>query len=722
MFVTIGQVGLTLALLASLLSVILLFAGHFVTRREGAGGFGEKCTNIGYLLVFATTLLLSVCIAVLVYCFFAGDFSILYVATEHSTNTGSLSWLFKLAGLWGGMAGSLLLWAWFISLYMSFLAFRQASQTDELSNMALAIAGIVLFSFLCVLRFSTGDDSPFQATGAGYLTATGSLTGAATSWGMNPLLEHWAMAIHPPTLFLGYAGMTIPFAYAIAALIVNDPSKRWVDLCHGITVFAWLFLGVGIGLGAIWAYVVLGWGGYWGWDAVENASLLSWLIGVALIHSFTIYRKRGAFKRWAIMCACFAFTFVILGTFITRSGVVESVHAFSGDTVSLVFFLAMIIVSLAVGAIGLIIRRKSFVADEEIESLFSKNAAYYFNNVIMVTFAFFIAYLTLTSALPTWLPFGGDSLSTGTYEAVARPLGILYLAILAICPLLAWSHTDRKLFLSRIKWPALAGLVVFALLLVVYFKELLPVYQGYLSGADSTTAATILKDGPAWYYNALAIVGLAVASLLFCNTIYLFVAGVGNRRKHKGESAGRAFVNLFAKAPHQTGGYLAHLGMAIILVGLIGSNMFVAEQSVSLPSTEGASVTCDGYTLTYTGSSQDTSGTRTVYSVTFDVTDASGNEVGTVSPSYEVLSQTQQTKLNAVVVSTPLHDLFVAYQGVDYNGKISLDVRVNPLICFVWVGFGILEVGALSAFWPRRRRQGEEEPTTATGVPVGKRA
>ncbi len=721
MFVTIGQTGLTLALLASLLSVVLLFAGHFVTRREGAGGFGEKCTNTGYLLVFATTLLLSVCIAVLVYCFFAGDYSIAYVATEHSTNTGSLSWLFKLSGLWGGTAGSLLLWAWLISLYMSFIAFRQASQTDELSNMALAVAGVVLFSFLCVLRFSTGN-SPFQATAAQYLTSTGALTGTATSWGMNPLLEHWAMAIHPPTLFIGYAGMTIPFAYAIAALIVNDPSKRWVDLCHGVTVFAWLFLGVGIGLGAIWAYVVLGWGGYWGWDAVENASLLSWLVGVALIHSFTIYRKRGAFKRWAIMCACLAFAFVILGTFITRSGIVESVHAFSGDTVSLVFFLTMIIVSLVVGITGLIIRRKSFVADEEIESLASKNAAYYFNNVIMVAFAFLVAYLTLTSALPTWLPFGGDSLSTGTYEAIARPLGILYLMIMSVCPLLSWSHTDGKLFRRRIKWPALAGLVVFALLLVVYFKELLPIYQGYLAGIDSTTSAEILNDGPVWYYNGLAIVGLAVASLLFCNTVYLFITGMSNRHKHKGESMARALFNLFAKAPHQTGGYLAHLGMAVILVGLIGSNMFVAEQSVSLSAVEGASVTCDGYTLTYTGTDQDTSGTRTVYYATFDVTDASGNEVGTVSPSYEIISQTQQTKLNAVVVSKPLQDLFVVYQGVDYDGKLSLDVRVNPLIEFVWIGFAILELGALTAFWPRRRRRGEEEPTTDTGVPTRAKA
>ncbi|NTU90025.1 MAG: cytochrome c biogenesis protein CcsA, partial [Actinobacteria bacterium] len=389
---SIGQVILVLALLFSVAAPITLFAGHRISRKGNPSG--ERFTNAGYLFIFATTLCLSLCVALLIYCFFAGNYSIVYVAENHSSDVSGLAWLYKLAGLWSGREGSLLFWAWLISLFASYIGMRRMTVTDELSNIALAVTSLVLAAFLCVISFSTANN-PFQATPASYLDEAGNLVGMASYWGMNVLLEHWAMTIHPPTLFIGYAGFTIPFAYAIAALIVNDPSKKWVELCNRITVFSWLFLGLGIGLGAVWAYVVLGWGGYWGWDPVENASLLPWLVGVALIHSFTIYRKRGGFKRWAVMCACICFSAVILGTFITRSGLVESVHAFEGDPVSLTFFLALLILSIVGVCIGIIVRRKDFEASEEIESLTSKNAAYYFNNVLMIASAAILAYLTI---------------------------------------------------------------------------------------------------------------------------------------------------------------------------------------------------------------------------------------------------------------------------------------------------------------------------------------
>lgn len=188
----------------------------------------------------------------------------------------------------------------------------------------------MLTAFVSVLLFSEGN-MPFIVTDSRYFGDDGTLSVMASARSMNALLEHWAMAIHPPTLFIGYAGLTIPFAYAISALIVNDDSTEWVNRSTPYLMFSWLLLGIGIGLGAVWAYVVLGWGGYWGWDPVENASLLPWLVGVALIHSFTVYRQRGAFKRWSVFCACLTFCFVVLGTFITRSGLVQSVHAFEGD-------------------------------------------------------------------------------------------------------------------------------------------------------------------------------------------------------------------------------------------------------------------------------------------------------------------------------------------------------------------------------------------------------
>ena len=333
---TIGLMGLLVAFAGVAVSVLCLLAGA-ILGRKGENSLGETLTWGGHIASILTTVALTICCGILVYCFFAGDYSIEYVLKQHSNAEGTLGWLFKLSGLWAGREGSLLFWAWLISVFNSVVAIRDLKSPRKLDSMALMVSQLVLAAFVGVLLFSESN-MPFTVTPQKYYNADGSLTTAASMLGMNSLLEHWAMAIHPPTLFVGYAGLTIPFAYAIAALIVNDSSREWVVRSQRYALFSWLFLGIGIGLGAVWAYVVLGWGGYWGWDAVENASLLSWLVGVALIHSFTVYRQREAFKRWSVMCACITFAFVIVGTFISRSGLVQSVHAFEGDPVSLVLF------------------------------------------------------------------------------------------------------------------------------------------------------------------------------------------------------------------------------------------------------------------------------------------------------------------------------------------------------------------------------------------------
>ena len=412
----LGLLGLLIAFASCALSLVCLGVGRFLGRRDPSRG--ETLAWGGRVAVVVGALGLTFCCAILVWCFFTGDISIEYVVRNRSDAVGEMGWLFHLAGLWAGRQGSLLFWAWLIAAFNLVVVVRTRKDARPLDDVALLVAQLVLAAFVGVLLFSQ-DNMPFTALDPRYVGADGQLTGAAALWGMNSLLEHWAMAIHPPTLFIGYAGLTVPFAYAIAALVVNDDSPRWVVRCTPYAVFSWLLLGVGIGLGAVWAYVVLGWGGYWGWDPVENASLLPWLVGVALIHSFTVYRQRGAFKRWSVMCAC-----VTLGTFITRSGLVQSVHAFEGDPVSLVLFLALIVASLAAGAVGLIARRKSFGAvtagGDDIESMASKEAAYYVNNLIMVVFAVLLAYQTISSALPSFLPFGGQARSASS-TALSSP-------------------------------------------------------------------------------------------------------------------------------------------------------------------------------------------------------------------------------------------------------------------------------------------------------------
>ena len=700
---TIGLMGLLVAFAGVAVSVLCLFAGA-ILGRKGESSLGETLTWGGHIASILTTVALTVCCGILVYCFFAGDYSIEYVLKQHSNAEGTLGWLFKLSGLWAGREGSLLFWAWLISVFNSVVAIRDLKSPRKLDSMALMVSQLVLAAFVGVLLFSESN-MPFTVTPQKYYNADGTLTNAASMLGMNSLLEHWAMAIHPPTLFVGYAGLTIPFAYAIAALIVNDPSREWVVRSQRYALFSWLFLGIGIGLGAVWAYVVLGWGGYWGWDPVENASLLPWLVGVALIHSFTVYRQRGAFKRWSVFCACLTFCFVVLGTFITRSGLVQSVHAFEGDPVSLVMFGALIICSLLAGIVGLIVRRKNFgatdAADDDIESMMSKEAAYYVNNLIMIVFAVLLAYMTVSSALPSWLPFGGQSLSAGTYNAIARPLGIAYLAVLAICPLLGWRRTDKKAFWRSARVPALCALVLFIVLMIYFATYLLPSYQAMID-MGGTQASGLLEQGNPIYYNGLAVVGFAVASLLFFNALFMAVRSL----KRVDGAKLRRRLALF-------GGSVAHAAMAIILVGLIGSSMYVTEITGYLPydeESDSVSETFDiqDFQLTYTGNSIDELGNGNVrYALTFDVT-KDGQFVGTVNPAVQLVSATQQQKLEASVIGFPLEDLFVVYRGVNDEGDFSMDVRVNPLISFVWVGFALLMVGCLIPLFAKRaeRRRG----------------
>ncbi len=728
---TIGLMGLLVAFAGVAISVLCLLVGTILGRKQESS-LAETLTWGGHVASILTTIALTVCCGILVYCFFAGDYSIEYVLKQHSSADGALGWLYKLSGLWAGREGSLLFWAWLISVFNSVVAIRDLKSPRKLDSMALMVSQLVLAAFVGVLLFSESN-MPFTVTPDKYYNSNGTLTNAATMLGMNSLLEHWAMAIHPPTLFVGYAGLTIPFAYAIAALIVNDSSKEWVVRSQRYALFSWLFLGIGIGLGSVWAYVVLGWGGYWGWDAVENASLLSWLVGVALIHSFTVYRQRGAFKRWSVMCACITFAFVIVGTFISRSGLVQSVHAFEGDPVSLVLFGALIAVALLAGIVGLIVRWKSFgpAADgsDEVEHLLSKEGAYYFNNVIMVVFATLLAYLTISSALPDFLPFGGQTVSSGTFNAIARPLGVVYLAILAICPLLAWGTTLRAKFLKQARIPAICAVVLFVVLAVYWGTYLVPSYDAIIA-AGGTTAEELASDGPAWYYNGLALVGFFVASVLFFNSLFMLGRTIGAYKKAHGCGALAAFGGCLRNNAARFGGFLSHAAMAVILVGLIGSSMYVTEKVAYIGYDESTDTAAENFTikdyeLAYTSNSvtEVNGGNDILYTVNYDVY-KDGNYIGSVSPAVQLAQKTQQQKLVASVISLPGEDLFVVYRGVNNDGAFSMDVRVNPLILLVWVGFGLLMVGVCVATLGRRRasRKLTDSQRTAADAAAGESA
>lgn len=680
---------------------MLLALASAVVLLGGVKGRRERLVNAGYLMVFGTTIALTLCIAIILVCFVTENYSLAYVVSNYPNTDSALKPLYEVSAVWAGRQGSLLLWTWLISVFGSVVAWKRMHATDDLSSSALAVAQIIVALFAATLVFSESNN-PFMATAAEFLNADGTLAGKIG--GMNPLLMHWAMILHPPATFIGYAGMTIPFAYAMAALITGDLSARWVELTDRYAVFSFIFLTIGMALGAVWAYVVLGWGGFWAWDAVENASLMSWLTGVALIHSFTMYRKHGCFKRWSMFSATITFIFVVLGTFITRSGLVQSVHAFAEDPVSTYFFLAIMVAAGMAFLIGLLYRHAQIEDDDEIESLVSKNGSYFITNLVMVVAAVLVAYLTISSALPTWMPLGGSVVAAGAFNAVARPVGTLLCLLMAVCPMLGWRKTDGVAFARTMRVPLIAGAVVFALLMVLFVMKFAPEYDAIMA-AGGASAQLLAEQGPKAYYFALTVVAFAAAALLFTSSLYLLSRGVGARMRNKGENAVLATVNLFRRSPAQAGGYLTHLGVAIVLVGLVGSSMYVQEQTLNLENEEGASGQVGAYELTYMGDREYTDSADDLFrEVTLKVTDAAtGAELGTLTPSMEVsATNTGQQTLHAGVITFPIEDLFVAFQGLNADGSLSINVKINPLILFNWVGAGVSVLGIVLAFAPRR--------------------
>ena len=690
----LGNGAQVIALIAALVSAVALIGG---TKRRS-----ESVVNAGYIGVLVTTVLLTFCIGVVLVCFMTENYSLAYVVSNFPQDTSGLAWLYRLSGVWAGRQGSLLFWTWLISVFSCVVAVRRMHATDDLSSVALGVVQLVVALFTATMVFSEANNV-FMATAAQYLNADGTLTDAGKGAGMNPLLLHWAMVLHPPATFIGYAGCTVPFAYAMAALITGDLSARWVELCDRVAVFSFIFLTIGMALGAVWAYVVLGWGGFWAWDAVENASLMSWLTAVAMIHSFTVYRKRGCFKRWSLFAATVTFIFVVLGTFITRSGLVQSVHAFAEDAVSTYLFLAIMVLAGLAFLIGLLYRNGSFDDEDDIESLASKNGAYFLTNLVMVVAAVVVAYLTLSSSLPSFLPLGGAVVSAGAYNAVARPIGTLFCALMAVCPLLGWRKTEPAAFARNIRVPAISGAVVFVALMALFVVKFVPEYDAIVA-AGGTAATTLTEQGPKAYYFALTVVAFAVAALLFTTSGYVLVRGIAARRRNKGEGVLTALAHLFRYSPAQAGGYLTHLGVAVVLVGLVGSSMYVQDQTFNVSSEPGDTFELAGYELEVTDVSQYfTEQDNSVMQVDLAVRSTDGaRDLGTLSTSMEVSATTQQQTLHADVLTFPQEDLFVAFQGTNADSTLAVNVKINPLILANWVGAGICVVGIALAFFPRR--------------------
>ncbi|MEW5707210.1 MAG: cytochrome c-type biogenesis CcmF C-terminal domain-containing protein [Actinomycetota bacterium] len=588
---------------------------------------------------------------VLILAFLKDDFSFGYVA-DHSTPL--MSPFYKISAFWAGHEGSLLLWLWMLTGYTAVLALSNIKSNHQLKSLALYIANYMqLFLVITMLVAS----NPFRPA-LGYTT-----TGA----GLNPLLLHWAMVLHPPTLFMGYAGLTIPFAFAMAALLSRNGSSEWVNLTRSWALVAWFFLTVGMFLGALWAYVVLGWGGYWAWDPVENATLLPWLSGTALLHTFTMYRRRGGMKVWAVGLATFSFAMCIMATFITRSGLIESVHAFPELRWDLtLLFGGLMLVSGLLTIYLLRTRKQEFATQEFFSDFLSRHFTYYLNNLALVVFTLIVLGATV---IP---PFFKGSLGPDFYNRLAAPLGLLYLLLITICPYLGWTQTDSNKLLRQLIVP----------------------------GAAAVIAAVLLY--PAWGSNLIGYITMVAAVFSIVAILNLFYIMASNRAKSQGIGFAEAFGLTLKNNRARTGGYINHLGVAIIIFGVAGSMLYVKDLPAKIQSQPGQTVQVDNYNLMFKGITSEQRPDQYIYRINFDMTDRqSGKFVRQVAPEYvHHIVQNQQTT-RADIIYQPFRDIFIVVNKIDQQGNIYLNIKINPLISFVWIGSFIIIFGTIIAMWPK---------------------
>src|SRR5271157_951859 len=450
------------------LAILLAFA---VALYAAAASVVGRLKRNPYLLVsaqravYAVWALVTLASGLLVYALMSGDFRFAYVV-EHSDRAMPL--LYKFAAWWGGQEGSLLLWSWLLSTYAAVVALTNRRKHRDILPWTIAVLSTVQLFFLALNNFVA---NPFQM-----LAQDGLIVAARDGQGLSPLLQYPAMAIHPPMLYLGYVGFTIPFAFAMGSLITRQPGEAWIHTTRRWTLVAWLFQSTGVVLGAAWAYHVLGWGGYWGWDPVENASLLPWLSGTAFLHSVMMQEKKGMMKVWNIVLISATFFLCILGTFMTRSGFVESVHAFARSDIGK-YFVTFLAVGIA-ATIYLILDRLDYLKSEaQLESVISRESSFLFNNLILLASCFAVLWGTLFPVMSALVSGNQISLDADWYDRLMVPIGLFLLFLTGVGPLFSWRRTSIESLRRNFQWPGAASV----LLVVALFAAGMRSYYALIS-------------------------------------------------------------------------------------------------------------------------------------------------------------------------------------------------------------------------------------------------
>lgn len=649
----LGNFALWVALLLGAWACITSLSGRWQDRPAVANAIVRSTYGVWIALLVASVALWKG--------LFAHDFNIEYVAAYTSRNLPD-SYIFS--AFWAGQKGSLLFWAVVLATFGALAQFTASKRYQELMPYVAGITLGVTAFFVIVMLF--GGANPFDR-----LPFT-----PPDGRGLNPQLQNPGMVIHPPMLYLGYIAITIPFAFAIAALLSRRLDTGWVHAIRRWSLLAWLFLSIGITLGMWWAYVELGWGGYWAWDPVENASLLPWLTLTAFVHSVMIQEKRGMLKKWNMGLVVATFLLSIFGTFITRSGVIASVHSFTQSNVGY-FFLVFLVVVGVLSFTLLYTRWEHLETETQLESMASREAAFLFNNLALVGIAFSVLWGTVFPILSEAVR--GTKITVGPpfFNRVNIPLGLLLLGLTGIGPLIAWRKASSQNLLRQFTWPVATGLVGTALALAVGIRDF---YVLMALGLGAFVTGTIVQE---------------------------FGRGVRARIRMHGEGMFSALIGLVGRNRRRYGGYIVHLAIVVYFVAFAGMAFKVTEEVTLKPgeSTEMRSPFGHTYTLTSLGVSQYEALNRIVSAATIEVT-RDGKSLGRITSEkrqhVDSFGQKSFEPSTEVGIRSDLReDLYIVYAGsIGGTEESSFAFSINPLVWWVWFGGVLLVIGGLITMWP----------------------
>jgi cytochrome c-type biogenesis protein CcmF len=611
----------------------------------------------------------------LVWSVFTNDFSITYIL-EHSNR--ALPSPYKFSALWAGQEGSLLLWAWLLAAFG--LVLRLTHQRDaKLYACAGAILAAIQAFFLLLLCFPV---SPFALV-QGPIPADGN--------GLNPLLQYPEMVIHPPLLYLGYVGFSVPFAFALAALMMRYPGEKWIKITRGWTMASWLFLTLGIFLGMHWAYAVLGWGGYWSWDPVEIASLLPWLTGTAFLHSVMMQERKGMMKSWNVWLIFSTFLLTLLGTMLTRGGLVSSVHAFAASSIGY-WFMAFMAIVLAVCFFTYFLRRGHLKSERPMESLVSRESSFLFGCLVLLAACFVLLWGTLFPVFSGFITGNKVTIGAPWYNSVAVPIGLFLLFLSGLGPLLPWQATSLKRIKRNFVLPVIASLVTVLACLAVGVRP--------------------WKDGAFDQGVFYALVAFALAAGVMTAIGSEFLRGMLVIARQSGRNLVWAKVQLIRRNPRRYGGYTVHVGVALVVVGLAGAAF---NRSVESEMALNETISIGSYSLQCAGFTQDSNANYDSEYALLDVS-KNGKNLFQMTPEKRLYHASGQPQTMVAIHSTPASDLYVVYEGMNPDtGRPVIKAMLNPLVSWIWAGVLLMLVGTLMALLPSQKNGGTKTLSGETG-------